>query len=308
MKTDILNNLTRAFNRAKFKVNQHSPEILVVTGVVGAVASTVLACKATTKVNDILTEAKETVDAIHAVAEKPENAEKYSQEDTNKALAVTYTKTGLELAKLYAPAIGVGVLSVACILTGTGILRKRNLALTAAYTAVDQSFKEYRGRLVERLGKELDREILYNIKSQEVESVVVNEDGTETVVKTTVEVADPNTYSVYARFYDDGNLQWDKDPETNLMTLRHMQAHANDLLRCNGYLFLNDVYDMLGIKRTKAGQIVGWIYDEKKPNGDNFVDFGIYDMSKPKNRDFVNGWESTILLDFNVDGPIVDLI
>lgn len=308
MKTDILNTLTRTFNRAKFKVNQHSPEILVVTGVVGAVASTVLACKATTKVNDILTEAKETVDAIHAVAEKPENAEKYSQEDTNKALAVTYTKTGLELAKLYAPAIGVGVLSVACILTGTGILRKRNLALTAAYTAVDQSFKEYRGRLVERLGKELDREILYNIKSQEVESVVVNEDGTETVVKTTVEVADPNTYSVYARFYDDGNLQWDKDPETNLMTLRHMQAHANDLLRCNGYLFLNDVYDMLGIKRTKAGQIVGWIYDEKKPNGDNFVDFGIYDMDKPKNRDFVNGWESTILLDFNVDGPIVDLI
>lgn len=308
MKTDIMTTLTRAFHRAKFKVNQHSPEILVVTGIAGAVVSTVLACKATTKVNDILTEAKETVDAIHAVAEKPENAEKYSKEDTNKALAVTYAKTGLELAKIYAPAIGVGVLSAACILTGTGILRKRNLALTAAYTAVDQSFKEYRGRLVDRLGKELDRELLFNIKSKEVDEVVVNEDGTETVVKTTVEVADPNTYSVYARFYDDGNMQWDKDPETNLMTLRHMQAHANDLLRCNGYLFLNDVYDMLGIKRTKAGQIVGWIYDEKKPNGDNFVDFGIYDMDKPKNRDFVNGWESTILLDFNVDGPIVDLI
>lgn len=308
MKTDIMTTLTRAFHRAKFKVNQHSPEILVVTGIAGAVVSTVLACKATTKVNDILTEAKETVDAIHAVAEKPENAEKYSKEDTNKALAVTYAKTGLELAKIYAPAIGVGVLSAACILTGTGILRKRNLALTAAYTAVDQSFKDYRGRLVERLGKELDRELLYNIKSQEVEEIVVNEDGSETVVKTTVEVADPNTYSVYARFYDDGNMQWDKDPETNLMTLRHMQAHANDLLRCNGYLFLNDVYDMLGIKRTKAGQIVGWIYDENKPNGDNFVDFGIYDMDKPKNRDFVNGWESTILLDFNVDGPIVDLI
>lgn len=308
MKTDIMTTLTRAFHRAKFKVNQHSPEILVVTGIAGAVVSTVLACKATTKVNDILTEAKETVDAIHAVAEKPENAEKYSKEDTNKALAVTYAKTGLELAKIYAPAIGVGVLSAACILTGTGILRKRNLALTAAYTAVDQSFKDYRGRLVERLGKELDRELLYNIKSQEVEEIVVNEDGSETVVKTTVEVADPNTYSVYARFYDDGNMQWDKDPETNLMTLRHMQAHANDLLRCNGYLFLNDVYDMLGIKRTKAGRIVGWIYDENKPNGDNFVDFGIYDMDKPKNRDFVNGWESTILLDFNVDGPIVDLI
>lgn len=308
MKTDVMTTLTRAFNRAKFKINKHSPEILVVTGIVGAVASTVLACKATTKVNDILTEAKETVDAIHAVAEKPENAEKYSKEDTNKALAVTYTKTGLELAKVYAPAIGVGVLSIACILTGTGILRKRNLALTAAYAAVDQSFKDYRGRLVERLGKELDRELLFNIKSKEVDAVIVNEDGSETVVKTTVEVADPNTYSVYARFYDDGNIGWDQDPETNLMTLRHMQAHANDLLTCQGYLFLNDVYDMLGIKRTKAGQIVGWLAEPKDGKGDGFVDFGIYDIDKPKNREFVNGWEPTILLDFNVDGPIVDYI
>ena len=114
-------------------------------------------------------------------------------------------------------------------------------------------------------------------------------------------------YSEYARFYDCGNEGWTKDPEYNLMFLRQQQNYANEKLKVNGHLFLNEVYDMLGIPRSKAGQVVGWIYDEKNPNGDNFVDFGIYD-NKDGNRRFVNGYEATILLDFNVDGVIYDLI
>ena len=182
------------------------------------------------------------------------------------------------------------------------------MALAAAYTAVDTSFKEYRGRVIDRFGEELDRELKYNIKAREIEEVSVNEKGEEEVAKKTVEVANPNEISDYARFYDDGNIGWSKDPETNLMFLRRQQDWANELLKAKGHLFLNEVYDMLGIPRTKAGQVVGWIYDEKNPVGDNFVDFGIYDIHKPRNRDFVNGIERTILLDFNVDGNILDLI
>ena len=63
---------------------------------------------------------------------------------------------------------------------------------------------------------------------------------------------------------------------------------------------------MLGIPATRAGQQVGWIYDKNDPNKDNFVDFGIYDTNRPSNRDFVNGYERTILLDFNVDGNILN--
>ena len=92
------------------------------------------------------------------------------------------------------------------------------------------------------------------------------------------------------------------------MYLRHQQNYANELLRSRGYVFLNDVYDMLGIRRTKAGQIVGWVYDEKNPNIDNYIDFGIYNVHYEGARDFVNGFECSILLDFNVDGPIIDLI
>ena len=68
------------------------------------------------------------------------------------------------------------------------------------------------------------------------------------------------------------------------------------------------MYDLLGIQRTSAGQVVGWIYDESNPIGDNYVDFGIYDLHDEAKRNFVNGYERTILLDFNVDGDILNMI
>ena len=304
-KLDIVNKASRALNKVGFQLKKHSPEIMVVAGVVGVVGSTVLACKATTKVQAILDDAKEQVEAIHNVVEKNEE---YTQEDANKALAITYTKTGLELAKLYAPAVILGAVSITSIIASHGILKKRNIAVGAAYAAVDKGFKEYRSRVIERFGKELDRELKYNIKTKEIEEIVVNEDGTESTVTKTIEVMDPNHYSPYSIIFDDGNLGWDKDAEMNKFFLVQQQNYANDLLKAKGHLFLNEVYDMLGAKRTKAGQQVGWIYDEECPIGDNYVDFGIFDIHNPKARDFVNGYEKTIVLDFNVDGVILDLI
>ena len=316
-KPEIMNNITRTLNKAAFKFKKHSPEILVVAGVVGVIGSTVIACKATTKINDILDDTKDQLDKIHEAGERLENGEtlrfkdgeEYTVEQNKKDLTIVYAQTALKFAKLYAPSVIIGGLSITAILTGHNITRKRNIALAAAYTAVDKSFKEYRGRVVERFGEALDKELKYGIKSKEVDEVVTNEDGTESVVKKTVDVVDatnPMNVSEYARFFDDGCAGWTKDPEYNLMFLRDQQRYANDLLKSKGHLFLNEVYDLLGIPRTKAGQIVGWIYDEKHPNGDNFVDFGIYDTNKTANRDFVNGYERTILLDFNVDGNIWD--
>lgn len=308
-KAELMNNVTRKFHRVAFKFKKHSPELLVVSGVVGVVGSAVMACKATTKLDTILDETKGNVDKIHHAIEHPETMpEPYTEEDGKKDLAIVYTQAAVKVAKLYAPAVIVGGLSITAILAGHNITRKRNVALAAAYTAVDKSFKEYRGRVVERFGEALDKELKYNLKTKEVEEIVTNEDGTETVVKKTVEVADPNGYSVYARFFDDGCIGWTKDPEYNLMFLKDQQRYANDLLQTRGHLFLNEVYDMLGIPRNKMGQVVGWIYDEKNPVGDNFVDFGIYDVHDEAKRNFVNGYERTILLDFNVDGNIMDLI
>lgn len=313
----IVNDASRTFGRAGLKLKKHSPEIMVAAGVVGVVTSAVMACKATTKVGSILDEKEERLEPIRDAKEKLENGvelkcedgDLYTEDDVKKDMTIVYTQTGIKFIKLYGPSVALGILSLTSILVGHRILRKRNLALAAAYTAIDKSFKNYRSNVVERFGKELDRELKYNIKSKEVEEVVVDEKtGEEKVVKKTIDMVDPSEYSDYARFFEDGCTGWSKDPEFNLMFLKNQQAYANDLLKSRGHVFLNEVYDLLGIPRTKAGNVVGWIYDEEHPVGDNFVDFGIYDINKPKNRDFVNGYERTILLDFNVDGDILNMI
>ena len=304
MKNKVMNMV----NNSKNAVQKHSPEILAGVGVVGVVASTVMACKATMKLNDILEESKETRDKIKEVENNPVYEDKYTPEDAKKDLTINYMQTSMKIAKLYAPAVLLGSASLGCLLASNDILRKRNAALSAAYMTVDKGFKEYRQRVAERFGEEVEKEIRYNIKAEEIETTVVNEDGSEVTIKETVKTMDPNLYSDYARFFDEYNPNWQNDPEYNLMFLKSQQQYANDLLIARGRLFLNEVYDMLGMERSKAGQVVGWVYNEANPSGDNFVDFGIYDLHKERTRAFVNGLEPSILLDFNVDGNIWDLM
>lgn len=313
MKADVMNKVTRSINKIGFKLKKHSPEILIVAGVVGTVASAVLACKATLKVTEIVDDAKDLIDDIHEGVEQEQHTadgELYTQEIANRDLAIVYVQTGWKLAKLYAPALAVGALSLTCILASNNILRKRNVALAAAFTAVDTSFKEYRNRLIERFGetgKALDRELRYNIKTEEVEERVVDENGNETTITKTVEVIDPNVaHSIYSIVWDDGNAGWNKNAELNKVFLIQQQEAATYRLQRQGILTLNEVYEMLGAPRTKYGQIAGWVYTEDGTAGDNFVDFGIFDIHKPGSRDFVNLREKTIVLDFNCIGNVLD--
>ena len=191
----------------------------------------------------------------------------------------------------------------------------RNAALAAAYATVDKGFKRYRNNVIERFGKDLDRELRYNIKAKEIEKTVVDENGEEKTVKEIVQVAEAYHPTDFARYFDESCPNWCKDPEFNKIFLKNQQAHANKILKTKGYLFLNDVYEMLGMQKTKDGHVVGWIYNTTDPDwdGDNYVDFGIYDqygveIYDERKRAFVNGLERTILLDFNVDGNVYDLV
>ena len=311
-KNELMNKVTRKLYKVKFGLKKHSPEILVVAGTVGVVTSAVMACKATLKVNAVVDEAKENLNKIEVAGQKgvTEAGETYTDEDVKNETKIVYIQTGVKLAKLSALPVGLGVVSIAAILGGHNILRKRNIALAASYTALFNDFKGYRSRVVERFGEQLDKELKYNLKTKEVEEIVVHEDGTEEIVKKKEQVMDDPDglagYDSFARFFDDGCAGWDPNPEYSLMFLNQQQNYANDKLRRQGYLFLNDVYDMLGIPKCKEGQTHGWVYDEKNPIGDNFVDFGIYNISRRKNRDFVNGYEKVILLDFNHDGNILN--
>lgn len=298
--------INRAVNKVAFKMKKHAPEILVIAGVGGTIVTTVMACKATTKIDEVLAENKEQIAKTKNYVEETGFSDKYTEKDYQKDLTVMYTQRGLKLFKLYAPAIAVGTISITAILAGHNVLKKRNVALAAAYEVVNKNFKDYRGRVVDRFGNELDRELRYNIRKEEVEKTVIDEKtGKERTIKEITEIADIDPSSEYAKFFDESCPGWTKDPEYNLMFLRNQQQYANDLLESRGYLFLNEVYEMLGIQRTRQGQVIGWVYDKDVIDK---VDFGIYNIANPANRRFVNGYERSILLDFNVDGDILNAI
>ena len=309
MKNEFVEKASRSFHKIGFGLKKHSPEILVAAGVIGIVASTIMACKATMKVNDIVDEAKDTIDTIHDALENHKHTsdgEEYTQEIANRDLSIVYAQTAWKFAKLYGPAVLVGTVSIACMIGSNRILRKENVALAAGFAAVDKSFKEYRGRLIDKFGKDLDRELRFGIKAKEFEEVVVDEDGNEKTVTKTVDIIDPNAaHSLYSIVFCEGNTGWTKNPELNKFFLIQQQNHANDKLRLNGILTLNEVYEMLGAPTTAYGQIAGWVYTEDSSAGDNFVDFGIFDVNNPKACEFVNGYERSIILDFNCIGNVL---
>lgn len=298
-KTEIMKSVNGVASKTVMKLKKHSPEILVVAGIAGTVVSAVLACKATTKVAEILDETKGTLGTLHEGMETGAiNGQEYTTEDGKKDTVVVYAQTGMKLAKLYAPAIILGTLSITSILASNNILRKRNVALGAAYAAIDKSFKEYRGRVIERFGEQVDTELKYGIKAKKFEEIEVDpETGKEKKVKKTVMVADPNLQSDYAVYFDSKSRNYETNPDYNRMFLKAQQAFANDKLQTRGHLFLNEVLDDLDLPRTPAGQIVGWTKD----GPDGYVNFRIVEVE----RETEDGrHELALLLDFNVEGNI----
>lgn len=291
--------VTNKFGRQLLHLQKASPQVMFGAGVVGVVTAGVMACRATLKLDNVLDKAEQLREAALVLHEKDDD---YSDEKYAKDLTVIKVKTALDVTKLYAPAVGLGAVSIA-LLTGSHVtLNRRNASLTAAYAAVDKAFEEYRTRVREELGTDKDRNFRYGV--QEVEEVVENKNGTTKTVKHE-RVAD-GAPSQYAKFFDEYSSNHQRNPEYNKVFLLAQQNYFNDMLKARGHVFLNEVYDALDIPRTKAGAVVGWLLQE---GGDNYVDFGIFDnLANPRVKDFVNGNEQSILLDFNVDGVIYDKI
>jgi hypothetical protein len=292
--------VNRAVSRRALEAGKISPTLLFGVGVVGMVGSTVLACRATLKVEEIVTETKARID--HAKSLEHENQEspekEYTPEDFQKAASVIYARAAVNIGRLYVPSLLLGAASIGCLTKSHNILVQRNAALTAAYVAIDEAFTQYRSRVVAKYGEDQDREFRY---STEVVEIVDEKGKIQTETRVSADGA-----SMYARFFDEYSTSWSKDPEYNWAFLTAQQKWCNDKLRMRGHMFLNEVYDELGLERTKAGQVVGWIL-RKDGSGDNFIDFGLY-LDDPRVRNFINGREGSILLDFNVDGVIFDKI
>ena len=304
----IPNAIGRKVAERALLAEKHSPTILFGAGVVSMVGSTVLACRATLKLDEVFTAIEEdkrkAVLAKNKVAagEAPEGVT-YTEQEFKQDNMLILIQGGAKIAKLYAPSLILGGVGIACLTKSHKILLDRNTALTAAYIAVDKAFHAYRERVVDRYGEDTDREFRYG--SEQVD--IINEETGKVTSTVRVEPGEP---SGYARWFDEENANWNAPPmeEYNWLWLRTQQNWANDMLRARGHLFLNEVYSMIGMSHTSAGSIVGWVYDRNNERGDNFVDFGCWGKDDGQPLDFFNGREGAILLDFNVDGTIWDLI
>lgn len=292
-----------ALGNAKLLAKAKSPQIMIATGIVAGVTATVFACKATLHVEEVIDGAKEQIDeckeAFHNSAEitDGETPVVYNENHYKRDVTIIYTQTGVKLARLYAPAIFLGIVSIGSILGGYHILNKRNIAITAAFKALDETFKGYRDRVREKYGEEIEKR-LYNNTHMEKISVIDEETGKKK--KESVEVAgDGNMYSFR---FNHNNMNWNSTTEYNEIYLKNQEHYANDLFSARGHIFLNEILDLLGIERVDFGQLVGW----KKGNGDDYVDFGVTRMLEPVGDSGI--LEEVFVMNFNVDGETWDQI
>lgn len=289
----VPNAVTRAAAMSVLRAKGSSPSLLFGVGMVGMVGSTVLACRATLKLEDELEGIQSDLETLKVSrAQSPAS----SGPDHQKATAVLYLAGVGRVARLYGPAAVVGIGSAVCLTKSHHILKNRNLGLAAAYAAVDHGFQRYRDNVIVEYGEDTDRRMRFETE----ECVLLDKDGHPYATRRVNIDHEP---SMYAQLFDQLCPTWAPEPEYNLAWLRNKQDWFNELLTMKGYVFLNEVYEELGLQLTDAGEVVGWLLG----NGDGYIDFGIFNESQ-KAIDFVNGRESAILLDFNVDGSILDLI
>lgn len=289
--------VTKNVIRQGLKFKKQSPHIFFATGIVGAVASTVMACRATLKLSSTLDDIHNDVKNVKAKKQlihhdsKIIDAPNYSEAQADRDILVVYTKASLQIVKLYGPSVIVGVASIGLLTKSHVELSKRNTALMAAYAAVQEAYDNYRERVRKQLGDERELELYHAVETE----IVKGE-------KKEIKSADPSRWSPYARMFDEYNKNWQQDPELNRLFITCQQNYLNQILRTRGHLFLNEVYDAFGFERSRAGAVVGWVIGDE---GDNYIDFG---LSEAYNARFFNGVEPSIILDFNVDGVIYDKI
>lgn len=300
----VPNSVSTRVARTALLTQKHSPTILFVGGIIGVGATVVTACRATLKVEQLLEDHQKTANDIRNIDHVD-----YNDGERKHDMAILYFRTTSRLAKLYGPSFILGVTSVGMLAGSHNILNKRMAGVTAAYAALDKGFKDYRARVVDELGEDKDREFRYGVVEREIETV--NSEGKKKTKK--VKTVGDGGGSIYAKFFEESNPNWSSQPEFNLLFLRAAQKVLNDNLESNGHVFLNEVYDHLGLDRTPAGSQVGWFSEKalkrKGLNGDGYIDFGIWDgANMDRFYDFVVGNEGGIWLDFNVDGVIWNMI
>lgn len=293
--------LISTVGKVTFWGREHSPELLLAMGGLSMIGSVITACRGTLKFQKVIEKHNERLDKLKLIEEKQANgtAGENADIDVKQYRKSVYLDTIWQGAKCYGPTLLLMIGGFACFMASNGIIKGRYISMAAAYAGVLKD-KEH---LEEEIVKEFGEDKLSELKGEKASSDIFEtaEDGEVKEVE-----GEKVTYSTYAKFFDESNPNWEKNPESNRTFLQIKQNWANHRLQTRGYLFLNEVYEMLEMEKTQAGQIMGWVYYKdpakaKEMGSANFVDFGIFNKDSVAARNFVNGTERSILLDFNVD-------
>lgn len=262
MSNIALKNLSKTVNSFGMIIKKNLPTILTMTGVLGVTGAGIAACVVTAKkLPGTMEEAKKII----------EEARESDEKERPKNLTFAYAKAGLKFIKLYGPYVAIEVMSVGMIFKSDDIMHQRNEALSAMCVSLDTLFNEYRGRVKDKYGEDVDHEMRYGIHEEDVTSV--DENGKEIKEKTKVlPKLSPEDVSIV---FDSSNPNWEKNEDYRMVFLHDIQRYSNDELHTRGHIFVNDIYRKLGAKETKPGSILGFIDD-----GKTVIDFGLNQYSE----------------------------
>ena len=275
----------------KFFGKKYAPELLLGTAAVAGTACIVTSCRATIKAKKSLEEHQE---RKLLIADKLQT-EEITSEESKVEMRKEIVKVGLELAKEYAIPFSLYTATIGCVLGSYKIQKSRLQAISATLSAMSAAYTSLVTRLKNGAEHGLTAE---EVLKGKVAFPETDEDGNPTGEVNVMTLKHPNNNPFKFRF-DRYSTAWEHHHFSNECILKAEENWANTALELNGYLFLNDVLDRLGIPKTKAGQILGW---RKDGDGDGFVDFGVVDCQTLVGVEYD---DNAFELNFNVDGDIL---
>lgn len=289
--------ITRAYGAAKLVLKANAPTIMVVGGVGAMGIGTVLACKQTLQIEEVLRPHTSKLNDVEEGLKLGLGG--YSEEAARSDRLKIYTRAALDMTKLYGVPACLFLGGAGLVFGGHRVMVKRNATLALAYAGLEKAFAKYRNRVKEQFGPLADAGMTEGWVTKEFN----DESGKPYTGPTRDwegELDDP-----YNRIFGQGETtEWQPDLGVNKMFLAHQQKYAQERLNSQGYLYLSEVYKSLGFPENDISRVVGWKVTRNADGSKNFpfVDFG---LDKPYPDDWTHSSEKAIYLDFNCQGLIV---
>lgn len=305
--------ISKVAGKTGLKIKKYSPEILLAVGVVTEVAAIVSAVKAAKNHDQIIADHEDrleiaklgyTPEELDEIKEGTEVVAIDDQKIIRKKVTKCYIKTAGNLAKNYALTAAFSGVSMASFIGMHNIQAGRIAGLSTAYTGLKEGFDRYVKNNIELNGEENHRKCKYGFDKDTKETVSIDGEKQtieETAVKDLESVKDAGYYADSYWFDKQSSPMFKGMGNYDIMSLDAAEEYINALIETRGWATLNDVFDNIGMQRTKDGMIEGWV----KGKGGRAC-LGHHD---PINQKALDGkMNQPILLSPNVHGNVFAMI